>query len=262
MLTNATNLKGLVVRATDGELGTVEQFYFDDHSWAIRYLIVETGGRRVLISPISILRTDWNTRRVDVTLTMKRVENSPDIDTHRAVSRQHEVEFLGYYGYPNYWGGADLWGQAFYPAGLAIQSTPSTQALAARIRKESGDSRLRSAEEVIGYHIEAPDGEIGHVQGFVFDDEAWAIRYIEVATRNWWPGKKVLVAPTWIKRVSWADSTVYINLSREAIKTGPEYAECEPITRDYEDHLHLHYGRPSYWLHAAAQAASTSLSAD
>ena len=123
MLTNARNLKGFAIRATDGEIGTVDQFYFDDETWAIRYLMVETGGwlggRRVLISPISVVRADWQAKRLDVSLTKKQVENSPDIDTHKPVSRQHEAAYLGYYGYPNYWGGPYMWGPAFYPAGLA-----------------------------------------------------------------------------------------------------------------------------------------------
>jgi len=109
MLTNATFLKGLVIHATDGELGTVDQFYFDDETWAIRYLTVKTGGwlsgRDVLISPISIIRTDWPAKRLDVTLTKKQVEHSPDIDTHQPVSRQHEADYSTYYGYNNYWGG-------------------------------------------------------------------------------------------------------------------------------------------------------------
>jgi hypothetical protein len=96
--------------------------------------------------------------------------------------------------------------------------------------------------------MEAIDGEIGHLDGFVMDDETWAIRYIEVATRNWWPGKKVLISPEWIERVSWTDSKVYVGLSREAIKSGPEYVESIPITREYENKLYLHYGRPPYWI--------------
>ena len=264
MLTNATHLKGLVVRATDGELGSVEQFYFDDETWAIRYLIVEAGGwlggRRVLISPFSVVYTDLLDKRLDVALTKKQVEHSPDIDTHQPVSRQHEAAYLGYYGYPYYWGGPYLWGPAFYPAGLAGPTNASAQAMAERVRRESADSHLRSSEAVIGYNIEATDGEIGHLDGFVVDDEAWAIRYIEVATRNWWPGKKVLVSPAWIERVSWTESKVYVGLSREAIKDGPEYAESMPITREYENRLYLHYGRPPYWLHQAAHESSSSLS--
>jgi len=264
MLTKTTHLKGFVIRATDGELGTVDQLYFDDETWAIRYLTVETGGwlggRQVLISPISVVHTDWDARRLDVALTKKQVENSPNINTHEPVSRQHEAAYLGYYGYPYYWGGPYLWGPAFYPAGLTIPTTASTEAIAERIQGESTDSHLRSAEAVTGYSIEATDGEIGHVDGFVVDDEAWATRYIEVATRNWWPGKKVLVSPSWIELVSWTDSSVYVGLSREIIKNGPEYFESMPITREYEDRLYSHYGRPPYWLHEAEHKASFSLS--
>ena len=118
------------------------------------------------------------------------------------------------------------------------------------------DSHLRSTEAVTGYNIEAADGEIGHVDGFVVDDENWSIRYMEVATRNWWPGKKVLVSPAWIERVSWADSTVYVRLSREAIQTGPEFDESTPITREYEYLLYDHYGLPHYWLQEAERERS------
>jgi hypothetical protein len=263
MLTNK-HLKDFAIRATDGELGTIEDLYFDDETWAIRYLIVDTGGwlggRRVLISPISVVHTDWEAKRLDVALTKRQVEHSPEIDTHKPVSRQHEAGYVGYYGYPYYWGGPYLWGAAAYPAGLATPPTASTEAMAARIRRESTDSHLRSGEAVTGYNIEAADGEIGHVDGFVVDDEAWAIRYMEVATRNWWPGKKILLSPAWIERVSWTDSKVYVGLSREAIKDAPEYVESRPITREYENRLYFHYGRPPYWLNEAEHKSSYSLS--
>ena len=254
MLTNAKNLNGFVIRATDGEIGTVEQCYFDDDSWAIRYLIVETGGwlagRRVLVSPFSVVDADWRVGQLDVALTKKQVEGSPDIDTHRPVSRQHEAAYLGYFGYPTYWGGPYMWGPVLYPSGLpVIPTTAADKALAERIRTESTDSHLRSTDEVKGYQIEAADGEIGHVAGFVIDDEDWAIRYMEVATRNWWPGKKVLVSPAWIKRVSWTDSTVYVDLFRDAIQRGPEFDESAAITREYEELLYSHYGLPPYWRH-------------
>jgi hypothetical protein len=263
MLRNTSHLKGLVIRATDGELGIVDQFYFDDESWAIRYLTVDTGdwldGRRVLISPMSVTNANWQARRVDVALTKKQVENSPSIDTHMPVSRQHEAAYLQYYGYPYYWGGPYMWGPAFYPSALATPTTVSMQAIPDNIKKGWTDSHLRSSEAVTGYRIEAVDGEIGHVDGFVVDDEAWAIRYIEVATRNWWPGKKVLVSPAWVDSVSWEDSTVYTGLSRKAIKSGPEYTESMPVTREYEDRLYLHYGRPPYWQQEAGNASSLSL---
>jgi|CZKS01.1.fsa_nt_gi hypothetical protein len=263
MLTNAAFLKGLAIHATDGELGTVDQFYFDDETWAIRYLAVETGGwlggRQVLISPMSVLHTDWPAKRLDVSLTKKQVENSPDINTHLPVSRQHEAEYNLYYGYPYYWGGPFLWGPVPYPADLAIPTTASTKA-ADRVESESADSHLFSAEAITGYYVEATDGEIGHVDGFVIDDEAWAIRYVEVATRNWLPGKKVLISPAWIERVSWAESNISVGLSREAIKSCPEYLLSRPLTREYEDQLHAHYGRPPYWVHEAKHRSSLAIS--
>jgi hypothetical protein len=264
MLTNAKDLKGFVIHATDGKIGTVDQFYFDDETWSIRYFTVDTGGwlddRRVLISPFSVVSADWKAKRLDVALTKRQVENSPDVDTHRPVSRQYETEYLGYYGYPNYWGGPFLWGPVSYPMGLPIPPITSKEALADKIRRASTDSHLRSNHAVTGYHIEAEDGEIGHVAGFVVDDEAWAVRYLEVATQNWWPGKKVLVSPAWIQRVSWIDSKVCVGLYRDAIKSAPEFGESAPLTREYEEHLHAHYGRPPYWLHDAEHKAALTLS--
>ncbi len=263
MLTNK-HVKDFAIHAVDGEIGTVTDIYFDDETWAIRYLIVDTGGwlagRQVLISPISVVKTDWETKQLDVALTKRQIENSPKLNRHQPVSRQHEAEFLEYYGYPYYWGGPYLWGPAFYPGALANPINTPAEAVANRTPTELQDSHLRSTEAVTGYTIGAVDGEIGHVDGFVVDDQAWAIRYIEVATRNWWPGKKVLVSPDWIERVSWPESTVYVGLSREAIKEGPEYIESRPVTREYENRLYLHYGRPPYWLHDAERYADHSLS--
>jgi hypothetical protein len=260
MLINASFLTGLVVHATDGELGTVKEFYFDDESWAVRYLVVETGGwllgREVLISPISVTRIDWENKRLDVALTMKQVEHSPNIDTHQPISRQHEADYSGYYGYNYYWGGPFMWGPNYFPMDLTKKS--SVVMANEKLRRESADSHLRSSKTVSGYHVEATDSDIGHIEGYVLDDELWVIRYLEVATRNWLPGKNVLVAPSWILRVSWADSKVYLFLARQEIKTAPEYLVSRPLSREYENRLHAHYGHTPYWLHEAEHRASFS----
>jgi hypothetical protein len=265
MLTNK-RLKDYTIHATDGELGSVSELFFDDETWAVRYIVVDTGGwlsgRKVLISPYSVIRVDPDCARLDVTLTKRQVENSPDIDTHAPISRQHEAAYLGYYGYPYYWSGPNLWGPAFFPAGVAVVEPASTEDMARSIRSESADSHLRSTEAVTGYYMEASDGEIGHVDGFVIDAAAWAIRYLEVATRNWLPGKKVLVSPEWIERISWKESKVHTGLSIQAIKSAPEYIESRPVIREYESQLHSHYGRPPYWLHHAQHNAQYAMSGD
>jgi hypothetical protein len=264
MLRNAKDLHGMTIRATDGEIGTVEQFYFDDETWVIRYLVLQTGGwlggRSVLMSPISILGVpDWPAKLLDVALTKKQVENSPDINTHQPVSRQHEIEYLGYYGYPFYWGGSNLWGSGPNPAGAAIPVPLSTEAMAVTRAAGRPDSHLRSSQEVTGYSLEAVDGEIGSVDGFVVDDDDWAIRYVEVATGHWWSGKKVLVSPAWVERVSWEDSKIYVGLTRETIQEAPEYIESTMLTREYESRLYGHYGRPPYWVYESQHESSSSL---
>jgi hypothetical protein len=225
----------------------VDQFYFDDESWAIRYLVVNAGdwlgGRLVLVSPLALRQADWQSRLLDVALTKKQVEDSPPIDTHKPVSRQHEAAYLGYYGYPSYWAAPN------YQAALAVQREAVAEAeeLQARAQRDVADTHLRSTEAVTGYHIEAVDGEIGHVNDFIVDDETWAIRYLEVDTRNWLPGKKVLVSPQWINRVSWTDSKVYVDLRRETIQNGPEWVDSVPVTREYEHRLYNYYARSPYW---------------
>jgi hypothetical protein len=110
------------------------------------------------------------------------------------------------------------------------------------------DTHLRSTREVTSYHLHALDGEIGHVDDFIIDDDTWAIRYLVVATKNWWPGKKVLISPRWIESVSWDDRKVVIGLSRETIKAAPEYTDESLLTRDYETGLHRYYDREGYWV--------------
>jgi PRC-barrel domain len=254
MLHNLTDLKGSTIKARDGQIGEVEDFYFDDDKWTIRYLVVSTGtwlgGRQVLISPISLGLTDKANRSIDVNLSKKQVENSPGIDSDKPVSRQYETTYSNYYGYPYYWGGPYLWGPAAVPAAMPPVPSHTEGEIEAMERRdqEPSDPHLHSGNEVIGhYYIEATDGDIGHVEEFLIDDESWTIRYMVVDTVNWWPGKKVLVAPPWIHRVSWNDSKVYVNLSRDSIQRAPEFDRNQPLSRDYEQHLHRHYGRAPYW---------------
>jgi len=251
MIHNLSDLKGFGIKATNGEIGEVTDFYFDDDRWTIRYLVVDTGkwlpGRQVLISPISLGKADRANRRIQVDLTMEQIKNSPGIETDKPVSRQYEASYFDYYGYPYYWTGPYLWGPAAYPGPLVMPERTQAEGEAIRREQESSDPHLHSAREVRGYYIEAADGDIGHVEDFIVDDEDWAIRYMVVDTRNWWPGKKVLVSPQWIERASWHDSRVYVNLARSDIQEAPEYDTNRPLSRDYESSLHRHYRRAPYW---------------
>ena len=259
MLRSLKDLEGYVVTASDGDIGTVSNFLFDDEEWTIRYLAIETDGfagrRHVLVSPRAFGEADWSSRRFHVELTRQRVADSPDIDTDKPVSRQHELEYYRYYGYPHYWSFAGISGFVGYPG---LPPAAAWRAQPARSVDHSNDDvHLRSAWEVRGYHIEGSDAAIGHVADFVVDDGTWAIRYLVVDTRNWWFGKKVLVSPHWASRVSEEDKKVYVDLTRAVIKDSPEWDPSAPVNREYEARLYDYYGRPVYWdddLSAPAQA--------
>lgn len=252
MLRSINKLKDNKIIAVDGEIGSVDYFFFDDEAWSIRYLVVNTGnwltGRQVLISHHSINNVNWVEGGVYVSLTMKQVEQSPAIDVLKPISRLQEAAFLNYYEHPYYWDSAELWATAAAPD--LIHTASAVQADTASINESTTsvtDTRLRSTETVSGYPIAALDGELGHVEDFVVDDESWAIRYLVVATRNWWPGKKVIIAPQWINSVNWRDTKVHVNLTREAIKGSPEFSEATLISREYENQLYRYYGHPGYW---------------
>ena len=249
MLNKAQTLKGYKLHSLNGEIGKIKEFYFDDHYWTIRYLVADTGnwltGTQVLISPYALAAVNKEEQYIAIDLTKKQIEDSPSLNTDKPVSRQFEEGYYEYYGWPMYWGGPFMWGA--YPSYPYIVRDREKWREPTQGEK-AWDPHLRSTQDVSGYHIQAADGDIGHVEDFIIDDETWAIRYLIIDTRNWWPGKKVLVSPQWIERVSWSESKVFVNVSRETIKQSPEYTEESLLTRDYETGLHRHYNRQGYWV--------------
>ena len=247
MLHNIKTLEKYKLDSLDGEIGGVDDFYFDDRYWTIRYLVANTGnwltGRQVLISPFALVAAISDEEQIAVDLTKQQIEDSPPLASDKPVSRQFETDYYGYYGWAPYWGGAFTWGAYPYP-----QPTNAPEGVVPPPTDwDKGDPHLRSTRHVTGYHVQASDDGIGHVEDFIVDDETWAIRYLVIDTRNWWPGKKVLVSPEWIDRISWDEAKVFVNVPRETVKQGPEYSGESPITREYEDRLHRHYQRKGYW---------------
>jgi len=237
-------LYGYSIRATDGDIGKVREFYFDDQTWTVRYLVVETGGwlsgRHVLLSTAGIGRPEWEKHTFPTVLTKEQVEKSPPIDMDKPVSRQMEGKLHAYYGWFPYWTGAG----AAVAAAAAEMAAQKEESQADELQE---DSHLRSTREVTGYHIQATDGEIGHVEDFIAEDEGWIIRYMVVNTRNWLPGRSVLVAPTWVEKVSWPERMVFVDLDRETVRNSPKFEPSAPVNRQYELRLYDYYGRLKYW---------------
>lgn len=245
MLVKAKTIKGYKLNGIDGEIGSVAEFFFDERFFTVRYLVVNTGNwltsRQVLISPYFIKSVDYDSELVNVDLTKQQIADSPSTDTEKPISRQYEETFNSYYGTPIYWGGTNIWGP--YPYLERDRKKWDTVS-------ESNDmweSNLRSTNDVTGHDFQATDGEIGHVDDFIINDDSWTIRYLVLDTKKWLPGKKVLISTQWIDRISWDEAKVYVNLSRETIKHVPEYDEDIVLTREYETMLHQHYNRQGYW---------------
>lgn len=261
MLWRAGEIRGYKILAKDGGIGSADDLLFDDARWTVRYLVVDTGGwlhdRKVLLIPSALGHPDGMSRHFPVDLTKEQVENSPDIDTDRPISRQRELELHHYYGWAPYWGMPGLLagapGAVVAPLPIdAVTGRPGAtenpaEREAMQAAREQGDLHLRSTREVSGYDIHAADGHIGHVEDFLVDDDDWTIRYLIVDTRNWLPGKKVLVSPQWIRAIQWEEREVEVDLTKDEIKHGPEYDPEIEMDRSFEERLYGHYGRTPYW---------------
>jgi uncharacterized protein YrrD len=260
MLISAQEIQGYAIHARDGDLGTVRTFYFDDQDWCIHSMVVDTGtwfsGRHVLIPADALGQADRQRQRLSVELTQEEVQNSPEVPKHKAPSAYDATAMQTYAGHNVYWSTDPfvLQSVAARPASMPIPAAPPVAATTPRPADMQGrGGLLRSTREVMGYYIQATDGQIGHVEDFVIDTAAWQIRYMVVDTRNWWPGKKVLVSPGWIDQVRWDTEQVTVDLSRQQIKNSPEFDASVPLDREYEARLFAHYQRPAYW-HGGGQA--------
>jgi hypothetical protein len=239
MLQNIKELYGYKLAASDGDLGRVKDFYFDDKTWVIRYLVADTGswltGRLVLLSPHAFGELAPFGKTLHIKLRKKQIEDSPSIEMHKPVSRQYEIEYYQYYGWPAYWNGGAMWGMGGYPVILP----PSKDEMAAHLLHRPDDKHLRSSSAVTGYEIHAADGVIGQVTGFLADERSWEIRDVVVEAGHWYAGKEILIPTAKVERISYEHSSVFVNLTKADIqrtaefdvaKAGPEDPHAELFT--------------------------------
>ena len=257
MLVHFTKLRGNELHAQDGVIGKVTDVYFDDHTWSARYFEVDCGqwllSRKVLISPTAVHGPDWESDRLPVDLTKDQVRESPKVDTAQSLGRKEEEALHAHYAWAPYWGGAEFGGIGFgggpglsgggaVPVAGARQDSAETKAAAEASARHEVNPHLRSMGEVKGYAIAATDGSIGHVEDFVVDDRDWSVRFVIVDTRNWLPGRKVAIAPAYLRSVDWAEGKVVVALTQKAIEESPAFDESKPMAEGYAEQLGRHYG--------------------
>ena len=250
MLWNSSALNGYAIQAIDANIGTVSDILFDDTHWAVRWLVVDTGywlpGRKVLL-PFSVLgEPDRDLRMFPVKLTKQQVKDSPDIDTDKSVSRQHEAHVYDYYGLDPYWSGGvcaagnDMVLPFMRPSG-GDGRREQLMANDTIVQEERGDAHLRSVSAITGYHLHATDGEFGHATEFLFNDADWKIRYICVDTRNWWPGELVLISPRSVLEIDWAGRQIRLNISRGQVKGSPPFHRSMTVDSAYDENFASYY---------------------
>lgn len=241
MLQSAEELRRARLHAIDGEIGPLEDLYFDDFEWKVRYLIANTGGwlsgRQILLSPLAVTGAPDANSHIHMNLTTKQIEDSPPIEADRPVSKQQEIDLHNHYGW-NYYG--------FGPGVGGMYAAGETPGPPRDNGNRAGDPNLRSIKEVTGYRIRATDQKLGHVEDLIVDDTTWEVRYMVVDTAPLWFGKKVLISPLWVQEVDWSDRSVEVALSSDDINDAPEWDGETPIDPDYDDKLFVHYSKTTY----------------
>jgi hypothetical protein len=228
MLRSVNRLYGEKLGASDGEIGQVQGFYFDDQSWAIRYLVADTGswlpGRQVLISPHAFGSLDGAGTLLSVRLTRRQIEDSPSIEAHKPVSRQYEEEYYRYYGWPYYWQGNGLWGMSGFPIlDQCVTPSPGEPTPPGGRPGGNADAHLRSTQAVKGYRLQATDGVIGHISDFLMDDRSWAIVQLVIRIGHRFSGKETEIPTNKVERISWDESTVFVALTKGEVEQSPTH---------------------------------------
>ncbi len=250
MLLVAAALIGYDIEATDGPIGTVSDFLFDDTSWTLRWLVVDNSTwlheRKLLLHLPAIGTADHEHHALRMTISKAQIEGSPDIRHDQPISRQVELSLYDYYG------ASPLWEDDGYFGGGAIASPLSSPPLFgqtpmgdANVPDRSGrDPHLLSIAAMVGYHVHAEDGTIGHVENVLISDSHWDIRYVIIDTKNFWPGKHVILSPHAVTEIDWVRHELRLNLRCEMVKASPEWNPTDVIDAEFEKGLRIHYNWP------------------
>ncbi len=218
------DLRGCSIAASDGNIGSAIELLFNDETWSVRYLVVDTGswlaGGLVLLGRNELGRADPESGTIAVAVSKKELLRAPGIQTVTPVSiqlRKLERERR-----------QALTAPATPPAG---RGAPASTSPSANLRQRS-DPHLRSSAAIAGtYTFRTHDGEIGTVEDFVLDDEEWRIRYLVARVGLVLFGKKVLVPSDLVRSISAQCKEIGIDLTCSMLKHAHRFRPGEPIPR-------------------------------
>lgn len=227
MLRSMRELFGYSVAATDGPIGKVDDFLFDEHTRDIRYLVVDTGGwlnrRPVLVAPVAFGHARWPARDFPVRITREQVRGSPPLVLDAPLPRQGEAELHAHYEWVPYW----LAHGHGVPTGHAAETT----------------APLCRARRLVDFHIAGTDDEAGHLVDFILDDADWTVRFLVAETEGWWAPRTLMVDMAAFRGVDPVAERVSLTLTARAVYESPPYDPSGIAGRDHEI-LYDYQGRP------------------
>ncbi len=236
-LRKLSDLTGYRFQASDDEIGRLQQVYFDDRRWQVLFLVVRTGswllGREVLLVPEVIKKIDDEKETIIVDMSREQIEQAPPVDANQPVSEHYQQQYYRFFAWEPYWTTDPL-----------FQGAPSVPPFVqSELPKNPEHPHLRSSNEVSGYRLQTADAGVGHVEDFILDVKEWTVRYLEIDTRTWLPGRHVLISPAWVEQIDLGQQWVQVGLPRELVKGAPKYDPDKTISRDYQLALFKHYGK-------------------
>jgi len=198
----ARNLYGTSVDASDGRLGNIIDFLFDDQRWHVGHLVLNAGRwlrrRRVTLPYDTIVMKDWSDRHVFIEgLTRQQIRISPATETRVPISLHESLAEVTIMDWDTY-----------------LVNTTFTD----HPWQISDDPHIHNTRDVVGYHVQGSDGPIGYVSDFVINDESWSVSDLVVNMRNWLPGRQILIPTAHIEEVRGANRSMRISLSRKSIR--------------------------------------------
>ncbi|MCE5328364.1 MAG: PRC-barrel domain-containing protein [Planctomycetaceae bacterium] len=244
-LASMRTLASARIHAADKPIGKVEDFYFEQRNWIVRYLVLDTHvwlpGRRVLVAPAAVEDIDWSQGEVHLALSREQVRNSPSVDDKVTISREHETMLAKYFGWLPYWESRPL--PESLSRSVAAEARPEDRIELERHRKP--ESTLTAYRETLQYNLAAIDGEFGSVEDFLIDPQTWEMRYVTADVGTLFHKRLVMLSTDWLADISWARRQVRSKMTQDRIRSSPPVPEV--IDRAYEIALHEHFARPGYW---------------
>ncbi len=243
------DITGLTIETTDGTKGKIKDFLFDEDKWIVRYIEADFGGffkdKRILL-PINVFIDHlWDSKHISINIAKEDIDKSPSPEDKPTVSREYEKELMKHYGYASYWSPGYIpptHTGLYYPA--RPMNVPTKEISEEKISEEKLDTKLRSFNEVKGYHILATDGHLGHLEDMIVDDADWQMIYVIIDTSNWLPwSKKVILLINWLDEISFETHEVSINVHTDVIKDAPEFNTDKSVEESFEKALLDYYER-------------------